>query len=59
MLTYPSPSCGTAVGQDIIESLAMSEEDKEKYSRYLVRFYIESNKNRKCFLAPDCEFAVE
>ncbi|XP_065618625.1 probable E3 ubiquitin-protein ligase ARI8 isoform X2 [Quercus suber] len=45
MLRCPDPSCGAAVGQDMINVLA-SDEDKEKYSRYFIRSYIEDN--RKC-----------
>lgn len=43
LLRCPDPSCGAAVGQDMINSLA-SDEDKEKYSHYLHRSYIEDNK---------------
>jgi ariadne-1 len=43
MLRCPDPSCGAAIGQDMINSLA-SDEDKEKYSRYLLRSYIEDSK---------------
>lgn len=43
MLRCPDPSCGAAVGQDMINNLA-SVEDKEKYSRYLLRSYVEDNK---------------
>ncbi|KAL5990969.1 hypothetical protein ACLOJK_011875 [Asimina triloba] len=43
MLRCPDPSCGAAVGQDMINMLA-SDEDKEKYSRYLLRSYVEDNK---------------
>lgn len=43
MLRCPDPSCGAAVGQDMINSLA-SNEDKEKYCRYLLRSYIEDSK---------------
>jgi ariadne-1 len=59
MLTCPAPSCGAAVRQDMVESLATSEEDKERYSRYLMRSYIENNKKSKWCPAPDCEYAVE
>ncbi|KAK4605792.1 hypothetical protein RGQ29_000184 [Quercus rubra] len=45
MLRCPDPSCGAVVGQDMINVLA-SDEDKEKYSRYFIRSYIEDN--RKC-----------
>lgn len=58
MLRCPAPSCGAAVGQDMVESLASAEE-KQRYSRYLMRSYIESNKRTKWCPAPDCEYAVE
>ncbi|XP_042456536.1 probable E3 ubiquitin-protein ligase ARI8 isoform X2 [Zingiber officinale] len=58
MLRCPDPSCGAAVGQDMIDLLA-SHEDKEKYSRYLLRSYIEDNRKTKWCPAPGCEFAVE
>lgn len=47
MLRCPDPSCRSAIGQDMINLLA-SDEDKEKYSRYLLRSYIEDN--RKVYL---------
>ena len=43
MLRCPDPTCGAAVGQDMI-SLLKSDEDKQKYARYLLRSYIEDNK---------------
>lgn len=43
MLRCPDPSCGAAVGQDMINSLA-SGEDKEKYFRYFIRSYVEDNR---------------
>lgn len=43
MLRCPDPSCGAAIGQDMI-NLLVSEEDKEKYARYLLRSYIEDNR---------------
>ncbi|KAG6475846.1 hypothetical protein ZIOFF_065076 [Zingiber officinale] len=58
MLRCPDPSCGAAVGQDMIDLLA-THEDKEKYSRYLLRSYIEDNRKTKWCPAPGCEFAVE
>ncbi|KAM0940134.1 putative transcription factor interactor and regulator CCHC(Zn) family [Dioscorea sansibarensis] len=57
-LRCPDPSCGAAVGQDMINFLA-SDEDKEKYSRYLLRSYIEDNRKTKWCPAPGCDFAVE
>ncbi|KAK1270886.1 putative E3 ubiquitin-protein ligase ARI7 [Acorus gramineus] len=58
MLRCPDPSCGAAIGQDMINLLA-TDEDKEKYNRYLLRSYIEDNKKTKWCPAPGCEFAVE
>ncbi|KAK1318302.1 putative E3 ubiquitin-protein ligase ARI7 [Acorus calamus] len=58
MLRCPDPSCGAAIGQDMINLLATGE-DKEKYNRYLLRSYIEDNKKTKWCPAPGCEFAVE
>ncbi|GJN02491.1 hypothetical protein PR202_ga19849 [Eleusine coracana subsp. coracana] len=65
MLRCPDPSCAAAVGQDMVNSLA-DDEDKEKYTRYLRRSYIEDNrKNGFCLKqtkwcpAPGCEYAVE
>ena len=43
MLRCPDPTCSAAVGQDMIDLLA-SNEDKQKYTRYLLRSYIEDNK---------------
>ncbi|CAN6447420.1 unnamed protein product [Victoria cruziana] len=58
MLRCPDPACGAAVSQDMINLLA-SQEDKEKYSRYLLRSYIEDNRKTKWCPAPGCEYAVE
>ncbi|KAJ7978294.1 RBR-type E3 ubiquitin transferase [Quillaja saponaria] len=58
MLRCPDPSCGAAVGQDMINSLA-SIKDKEKYSRYFVRSYIEDNRKTKWCPAPGCDYAVD
>ncbi|XP_027353689.1 probable E3 ubiquitin-protein ligase ARI7 isoform X1 [Abrus precatorius] len=57
MLRCPDPTCGAAVGQDMINLLA-SDEDKQKYARYLLRSYIEDNKKSKWCPAPGCEYAV-
>lgn len=58
MLRCPDPSCGAAIGEDMVNKLLV-EEDKEKYLRYLVRSYIEDNRKTKWCPAPGCEFAVE
>ncbi|KAM2624222.1 hypothetical protein TB1_031215 [Malus domestica] len=56
-LRCPDPSCGASVGQDMI-SMLVSEEDNQKYSRYLIRSYIEDNKKTKWCPYPGCEHAV-
>ncbi|MQM22261.1 hypothetical protein Taro_055311, partial [Colocasia esculenta] len=45
MLRCPDLTCGAAVGQDMINAL-VSGEDKVKYSRYLLRSYIEDNRKK-------------
>ncbi|CAL2228932.1 unnamed protein product [Prunus armeniaca] len=57
ILRCPDPSCGAAVGQDMITML-VSDEDNRKYSRYLLRSYIENNKKTKWCPAPGCDNAV-
>ncbi|XP_058181590.1 probable E3 ubiquitin-protein ligase ARI8 isoform X2 [Rhododendron vialii] len=58
MLRCPEPSCGAAIGQDMINRL-VSEKDKERYARYLLRSYIEDNPKNKWCPGPGCEYAVE
>ena len=58
MLRCPDPSCGAAVGQDMISLLA-SDNNNEKYTRYLLRSYVEDNRKTKWCPAPGCEYAVE
>ncbi|KAG5530866.1 hypothetical protein RHGRI_025727 [Rhododendron griersonianum] len=55
MLRCPEPSCGAAIGQDMIDRL-VSEEDKERYAHYLLRSYIEDNPKTKWCPGPGCEF---
>ncbi|XP_021895547.1 probable E3 ubiquitin-protein ligase ARI7 [Carica papaya] len=57
-LRCPDPSCCAAVGQDMINRMA-SDEDKEKYSRYFLRSYVEDNRKTKWCPAPGCEFAID
>ncbi|XP_031249338.1 probable E3 ubiquitin-protein ligase ARI8 [Pistacia vera] len=57
-LRCPDPSCGAAIGQDMINLLA-SDEDREKYSRYFIRSYVEDNRKTKWCPAPGCDFAVD
>ncbi|XP_057475852.1 probable E3 ubiquitin-protein ligase ARI7 isoform X2 [Actinidia eriantha] len=58
MLRCPDPSCGAAIGQDMINLLA-SKDDKEKYNRYFLRSYIEDNRKAKWCPAPGCDYAVD
>ncbi|XP_039122300.1 probable E3 ubiquitin-protein ligase ARI7 [Dioscorea cayenensis subsp. rotundata] len=58
MLRCPDPSCDAAIGQDMISLLA-THDDAEKYSKYLIRSYIENNRKTKWCPAPGCEFAVD
>ncbi|GFY82662.1 IBR domain-containing protein [Actinidia rufa] len=48
MLRCPDPSCGAAVGQDMISLLA-SDNNNEKYTRYLLRSYVEDNRKDSPF----------
>ncbi|KAK2986163.1 hypothetical protein RJ640_008846 [Escallonia rubra] len=57
-LKCPDPSCNAAVGQDVVDLLAL-EEDKRKYHRFIVRSYVENSKKAKWCPAPGCEFAVQ
>ncbi|XP_002983678.2 probable E3 ubiquitin-protein ligase ARI8 isoform X1 [Selaginella moellendorffii] len=57
-LRCPDPPCGAAIGDDMIMSL-VSEEDRNKYMRFLLRSYVEDNRKAKWCPAPGCEFAVE
>ncbi|VVA13151.1 PREDICTED: probable E3 [Prunus dulcis] len=58
MLRCPDPSCGAVVCQDMINALA-SAEDKEKYSRYFIRSYVEDNRKTKWCPAPGCDYAID
>ncbi|KAI3859199.1 hypothetical protein MKX03_034603 [Papaver bracteatum] len=57
-LPCPEPSCNAAVGQDMINAFAC-EETKQKYSNYLLRSYIEDNREFKWCPAPDCGLAIK
>ncbi|XP_042503652.1 probable E3 ubiquitin-protein ligase ARI8 [Macadamia integrifolia] len=58
MLRCPEPSCSVAIDQDLIDQL-ISDENKEKFSRYLLRSYIETNRKAKWCPAPECVYAIE
>ncbi|KAL6188969.1 hypothetical protein ACLB2K_040359 [Fragaria x ananassa] len=57
MLRCPDPSCGAAVGQDMIHMFAC-DDDKRKYCNYLLRSFVEDNKKTKWCPATGCEHAV-
>lgn len=48
-LRCPDPSCSAAVGEDMVLSL-VSGEDRIKYTRYLLRSYVEDNR-KVCFFS--------
>ncbi|XP_062099424.1 probable E3 ubiquitin-protein ligase ARI8 [Humulus lupulus] len=61
-LRCPDPSCSAAVGEDMIGMLIMDNSTKLKYSRYLLRSYVEDSYRRrkiKWCPAPDCDYAVD
>lgn len=43
MLRCPDPSCSAAIGKDMVVKMA-SNDDKEKYDRYLLRSFVEDNR---------------
>ncbi|CAN7122619.1 unnamed protein product [Brassica rapa subsp. narinosa] len=57
MLRCPDPSCNAAIGQDMINALA-PEKDRQKYTSYFVRSYVEDNRKTKWCPAPGCDYAV-
>lgn len=59
MLRCPDPSCSAAIDQDMIIARLTSGEDKEKYSRYFIRSYVEDNRKTKWCPAPGCDYAVD
>ncbi|XP_043694551.1 probable E3 ubiquitin-protein ligase ARI5 [Telopea speciosissima] len=58
MLRCPDPSCNVAIDQDFIDRFA-SDKEKEKFSLYLLRSYIETNRKIKWCPAPGCGYAIE
>nr|POE78862.1 putative e3 ubiquitin-protein ligase ari5 [Quercus suber] len=57
-LRCPKPRCNAVVDHDSIDLFA-KKEDMERYSQYLIRSYIESNKKYKWCPGADCEYAIE
>ncbi|KAF9605868.1 hypothetical protein IFM89_019840 [Coptis chinensis] len=58
MLRCPDPPCGATVGEDMINRL-VSEDGKEKYSRYFIGSYVEGNQTMKWCPGAGCGYAVE
>ncbi|XP_047332215.1 probable E3 ubiquitin-protein ligase ARI8 isoform X2 [Impatiens glandulifera] len=58
MLRCPDPSCGAAVGQCMVNQLA-TDQDKDKYARYVLRSYVEDSRKTKWCPAPGCDYAIE
>ncbi|KAG6557972.1 hypothetical protein Mapa_000151 [Marchantia paleacea] len=57
-LRCADPSCGSAIGEDMVLSLVSCQDDRKKFSRYLLRSYVEDNRKAKWCPAPGCEYAV-
>ncbi|XP_050226658.1 probable E3 ubiquitin-protein ligase ARI8 [Mercurialis annua] len=58
MLKCPHPSCNIAVGKNMID-LLVSRDDRSKYSRCLVRSYVEQSRKIKWCPGRNCDYAVE
>ncbi|GJU99559.1 probable E3 ubiquitin-protein ligase ARI8 [Tanacetum coccineum] len=57
-LKCPEPSCGAAVGPDMVNVL-VGRKEKKKYDRFWLGLYVESNKEIKWCPGPGCDYAVE
>ena len=57
-LRYLEPHCNAVVDRDSIDLFA-KKDDKERYSQYLIRSYIESNKKYKWCPSANCEYAIK
>ncbi|PWA38649.1 Zinc finger, C6HC-type [Artemisia annua] len=57
-LKCPEPSCGAAVGPDMVNVLAKGKERK-MYVKFWLRSYVESSKNIKWCPGLVCDYAVE
>ncbi|WCJ35320.1 RING/U-box superfamily protein [Euphorbia peplus] len=58
MLRCPEPSCVVAIGSDMVGTL-VSGDDMKKYSRCLVRSYVQGNESIKWCPGPECVYAIE
>ncbi|CAH1423113.1 unnamed protein product [Lactuca virosa] len=57
-LRCPDPSCGAAIGQEMIVSM-VSHDDAEKYQCYFLRSFVEDNRKTKWCPAPGCDYDVD
>lgn len=57
-LRCPEPSCKAVVDQDMVDSL-VSEEDRKKYSEFMVKSCVEESRNTKWCPGPGCEYVIE
>ncbi|XP_026420537.1 probable E3 ubiquitin-protein ligase ARI8 [Papaver somniferum] len=57
-LRCPDPDCNAAVCQDMVYKL-VSNDDKKKYSDYLLISYIEDNRSMKWCPGPGCGSAIQ
>ncbi|CAI5524173.1 unnamed protein product [Closterium sp. Naga37s-1] len=57
-LRCPDPSCGAAVGEKLVLA-SLPDALRAKYLKYLLRSYVDDNRNAKWCPAPGCEYAVE
>ncbi|KAF5178135.1 E3 ubiquitin-protein ligase arih1 [Thalictrum thalictroides] len=58
MLRCPEFKCGAAVDQDMVNTF-VSQEDKDKYSNFLFKSYVEDNRRIKWCPTPGCDYAVK
>ncbi|KAL6209896.1 hypothetical protein ACLB2K_020835 [Fragaria x ananassa] len=61
-LRCPEPSCNAAVGPDLIEKVLLNTNpgaEHGKYKTYLLRSYVEDQKNIKWCPATDCNYAIQ
>ncbi|KDP39358.1 hypothetical protein JCGZ_01115 [Jatropha curcas] len=54
----PEPYCRVAVCKDMIDSIA-SKEDRDKYSQWWIKSYIEESKSKKRCPGANCDHAIE
>ncbi|KAL5707850.1 RBR-type E3 ubiquitin transferase [Ranunculus cassubicifolius] len=58
-LRCPDPGCIVAITQDMVNNMFSGEQNEKRYSRFLLRSYVEASKKIKWCPAPGCECAAE